>query len=336
MSPTAHRAEAPADRPTARPAEAPTAGRTIRQTGSLDDNPATRPAEADAPTTRHAGTDSPTPHRTGTTADRPTGHQAEADTGNPTRQQTEAKTDGPTDHRAEADTGHPTAHPAEATTGNPTTHPAEATTDHPTTHPAEADTNNPTRQQAEAEADGPAAHRAGATARTVRARAAWPEPGESGAPAMPAGFIASTFPALVATVADRCLRRGYGEPGGPAAGGGERRTAVVLVSERGDQGTLDAVAAAVDGGRRMQPLLFFQSVPNAVLGWVAARWELVGPVVCVSPGGDPVAEGLELADLLIEDGDADDVLLLLADQAAGPDQPDRPDRATAFLITRPS
>ncbi|MFJ5884313.1 beta-ketoacyl synthase chain length factor [Kitasatospora cineracea] len=162
---------------------------------------------------------------------------------------------------------------------------------------------------------------------------------------MPAGFIVSTFPALVATVAERCLRRGYGEPGGEAVGGGGRRTAVVLVSEHGDQGTLDAVAAAVDGGRRMQPLLFFQSVPNAVLGWVAARWALVGPVVCVSPGGDPAAEGLELADLLIADGDADDVLLLLADQAdpaAGPDQPDqpdlpdRPDRATAFLITRPS
>ncbi|ROR38090.1 hypothetical protein [Kitasatospora cineracea] len=203
----------------------------------------------------------------------------------------------------------------------------------PTAHRAGAAADSPATRQAGATADHLTARRAGAAANTVRARAAWPEPGETGAPAMPAGFIASTFPALVATVADRCLRRGYGEPGAPAAGGGERRTAVVLVSERGDQGTLDAVAAAVDGGRRMQPLLFFQSVPNAVLGWVAARWALVGPVVCVSPGGDPAAEGLELADLLIEDGDADDVLLLLADQAAGPDHPDR---ATAFLITRPS
>ncbi len=223
----------------------------------------------------------------------------------------------PTTHRAGADRS--TTDRAETETDRPTPHRTGA--EHLTDHRAGAAVHSPTTRQA------------GATANTVRARAAWPEPGDTGAPAMPAGFIASTFPALVATVADRCLRRGYGEPGGPAAGGGERRTAVVLVSERGDQGTLDAVAAAVDGGRRMQPLLFFQSVPNAVLGWVAARWELVGPVVCVSPGGDPAAEGLELADLLIEDGDADDVLLLLADQAAGDG---RPDRATAFLITRPS
>ncbi|MGV9269033.1 beta-ketoacyl synthase chain length factor [Kitasatospora sp. NPDC003701] len=171
-----------------------------------------------------------------------------------------------------------------------------------------------------------APHRHGGSA--VRAVASWPEPGDDGAPAMPAGFIASTFPALVATVADRCLRRGYGEPAEPA---GERPTAVVLVSEYGDQGTAEAVAAAVDGGGRLQPLLFFQSVPNAVLGWVAARWDLVGPVVCVSPGADPAHQGRELADLLIEDGDADEVLLLLVEQAAGPGGRDR---AEAHLICR--
>ena len=35
-------------------------------------------------------------------------------------------------------------------------------------------------------------------------------------------------------------------------------------------------------GDRVGPLLFFQSVPNAVAGHVAARWGLTGPVVCLS------------------------------------------------------
>ena len=66
--------------------------------------------------------------------------------------------------------------------------------------------------------------------------------------------------------------------------------------------------------------MFFQAVPNAVAGHVAARWGLDGPVVCV---GDADA-GVDVAGVLIEDGDADQVLVVRVEQG--------PDRAEAVLL----
>lgn len=172
----------------------------------------------------------------------------------------------------------------------------------------------------------------------VLASACWPESESDTRPPPLAGFIASSFSPLVAAVADRCLSRHFGAaPVDPATG---ERTAVVIVSVDGDVATGAAVAAAVDGGDRMSPLLFFQSVPNAAAGRVASRWGLAGPVVCLSPPGDETAgaeaarlqyAGLQYAAELIGDGDADRVLLLLVEQepAGGLD------RATALLVAPP-
>jgi hypothetical protein len=66
--------------------------------------------------------------------------------------------------------------------------------------------------------------------------------------------------------------------------------------------------------------MFFQAVPNAVAGHVALRWGLEGAVVCV---GD-VGGGVEVARGLIEDGDADEVLVVWVEQL--------PDRAEAVLV----
>ena len=93
-----------------------------------------------------------------------------------------------------------------------------------------------------------------------------------------AGFIESTFSPLLAEVAGP----------GPAPGRRPSRrhpgavTAIVMVTALGDVTSAARVAAAVDAGQRVPPLLFFQSVPNAVAGYLAARWQLTGPVVCVS------------------------------------------------------
>lgn len=74
----------------------------------------------------------------------------------------------------------------------------------------------------------------------------------------------------------------------------------------------------------MAPLLFFQSNPNAVLGLVAARWKLTGPVVAVSPlgtvPGEMPPDALELAALLLADGDADQVLVIAAEQTEQTEQ----------------
>jgi 3-oxoacyl-(acyl-carrier-protein) synthase len=159
----------------------------------------------------------------------------------------------------------------------------------------------------------------------VLARAEW----DGGELPQVAGFVVSSFNPLVAEVARRCLVAYFGEPpADPAIADG---VAVVLVSERGDTGTADALAEAVRTGRRVQPLLFFQSNPNAIVGHVTSRWGLGGPVVCVNTGADPLTEGLAVADLLIEDGDAVAALVVAADQG---DEPGVADRAVAVLVAR--
>ena len=78
----------------------------------------------------------------------------------------------------------------------------------------------------------------------------------------------------------------------------------MLASTTGDIATAVAVAQAVDQGRSVPPLLFYQSNANAVVGYVAARWGLAGPVVCTIPASDGLTDALEVATLLIEGGNA--------------------------------
>jgi hypothetical protein len=131
----------------------------------------------------------------------------------------------------------------------------------------------------------------------VLAEGYWPEPGDdvaAGPPSLP-GFVLSTFNPLAAVAADRCLSA-LSEPL-------PERTGIVLVSD-GDRTSAEHVHQAVADGKRIGPLFFFQSVPNSVAGLIAAKWQLRGPVVCVTDGG------LDEAALLIGDGDADQVLIV--------------------------
>ncbi|MGW0705571.1 beta-ketoacyl synthase chain length factor [Streptomyces sp. NPDC002643] len=162
---------------------------------------------------------------------------------------------------------------------------------------------------------------------TVVARASWSADSGEQPPNLP-GFTASPFAPIIAHIADACLSERFGEP--PLAAERAEDTAMVLVSRLGDMATEAAVTGSVDTGSKASPLLFYQSVPSAVLGVVSARWGLGGPVICVSPAGDPPAEGMDLAELLIEDGSAGDVLLVLVELAT---REDRPDRAEALLVT---
>lgn len=127
------------------------------------------------------------------------------------------------------------------------------------------------------------------------------------------GFVLSSFSPLVAAAANECLTTRHGNA--PAADDVGGRTAIVVVSGSGDVAMAEHVAHAVDDGARVGPLLFFQAVPNSVAGHVAATWGLRGPVVCLCPTGDPKAEGLAHARLLIDDGDANEVLVVLVEQA---------------------
>lgn len=136
----------------------------------------------------------------------------------------------------------------------------------------------------------------------VLAESRWPGPDDdaaSGPPALP-GFVLSSFNPLAAVVADRCLEHRQPEPD----------TAILLVSE-GDRTSAEHVHQAVADGKRVGPLFFFQSVPNSVAGHIAAKWNLRGPVVCLTPGPDARRTGLDEAALLIGDGDAGHALIVL-------------------------
>ncbi|MFC9328926.1 hypothetical protein [Kitasatospora sp. NPDC057015] len=158
---------------------------------------------------------------------------------------------------------------------------------------------------------------ASGTGLRVLASAAWPESAEDGSAPAIAGFVVSSFSPIVAETGRRCLLRrpGPARAESPPAGAERPVTAVVVVSPLGDLAGAVHVAEAVDGGHRLGPLLFFQAVPNAVAGHLAAQWRLTGPVVCV---GDTAA-GLAVTSLLLADGDADEALLIRVDQAYGPD-----------------
>ena len=158
---------------------------------------------------------------------------------------------------------------------------------------------------------------AAAAGLAVSAAAAWPESDDDRQVRPLAGFIVSTFSPLLAEVAERVLRRSGERPPG-------RVTALVIVTALGDVTSAAQVAETVDAGGRVGPLLFFQAVPNAVAGYLAARWDITGPVVCVGS----IAAGLDVSRLLIDDADADDVLVVWVDVAVT--EEDR-DQAAAIL-----
>lgn len=164
---------------------------------------------------------------------------------------------------------------------------------------------------------------------SVLAGAYWPRPDAPTQPRPVPGFILSSFAPLVAQVAQDCLAERYGPA--PRDLSDEAIVGIVLVSVGGDVGTAAATAQAVDNGTRVSPLLFFQSVPNSIAGWLAARWGLTGPVICFSPGADALGEAQETARLLFEDGVADQVLVVLVEQA-GPHEENHADQAAAALL----
>ena len=173
---------------------------------------------------------------------------------------------------------------------------------------------------------GLAALRAAAAAAglTVSSSASWPETESGGGPAALPGFVDSNFSPLLAGVAERVLAGRVLAGQAPAS----RVTAIVMVTALGDITSATRVATAVDAGQRVSPLQFLQSVPNAVAGYLAARWHLTGPVVCVSG----TSAGLDVAAVLIEDADADEALVVRVDLAVTEDDQDR---AAAVIVTRP-
>lgn len=124
----------------------------------------------------------------------------------------------------------------------------------------------------------------------------------------------STFGPVVLDVGGRCLAAHFGRPPAPYVDGG--RTAILIVSRYGDVQSTAAAAYRVDRGEPAGAQLYYEAEPVAVAGQLAAEWGLRGPVLCVSPAAEPVVQCLQVVSLLVGDGDADQALVILAEQAA--------------------
>jgi 3-oxoacyl-(acyl-carrier-protein) synthase len=144
---------------------------------------------------------------------------------------------------------------------------------------------------------------------TVLSEYRWPPGHPAELPALP-GYVLSSFSPLVAAAAEGCLA------GAALSAAARERIAVLLVSAGNDVVSAAHVRDRVAAGRRVGPLLFFQAAPNSIVGQVSGQWGLGGPVVCISPVSDAFAEAMAEAKLLLDDGDADAVLLILIEQAA--------------------
>ncbi|WP_051791469.1 beta-ketoacyl synthase N-terminal-like domain-containing protein [Amycolatopsis jejuensis] len=153
------------------------------------------------------------------------------------------------------------------------------------------------------------------------------------APAL-TGFIESEFNPLVHRVAWQCLS-------GRDLDGA--RTAVVLASRFGDATTADVASRQLVAGRVHNALLFMQATANAILGHVSLQFSLTGPLMSLS-ANDSADELLSVADLLLDDGDVDHVLLINVELAAGDrveavcaelgSTPPSEDRAAGVLVSR--
>lgn len=122
-----------------------------------------------------------------------------------------------------------------------------------------------------------------------------------------AGFVRSPFAPMLREAARRCL----GER--PATGLGNR-TAILLASVYGDAATLDIAGEQLAHGALLDPMLFHQTVPTAILGVLARDYGITGPITCLSTPDDLEREALDMAELLLADG-CEQVLLLLAELA---------------------
>lgn len=139
--------------------------------------------------------------------------------------------------------------------------------------------------------------------------------GDGVAPRLP-GFVASPFAPLVYDAVRRCLGAPDSADSPVAHRGG--RTAIVLGSLAGDAVTADLAGEKVARGGVAEPVLFHQTVSTAVLGVIARDYRITGPVTCVSAVGDTGAALLDSAALLLEAQEADQVLAVLVELAAGP------------------
>jgi hypothetical protein len=121
------------------------------------------------------------------------------------------------------------------------------------------------------------------------------------------GFIESTFNPLVYHTVKSLL----------AGAAGAAATGVVLGSELGDTTTSDVASQNLARGRIRNPLLFYQSIPSSILGYLSRELGITGRMSCVS-SGTLLADLLEMADLMLADPRTEQVAVIAIELAPNP------------------
>ena len=132
----------------------------------------------------------------------------------------------------------------------------------------------------------------------------WQEAGPTDAPPVP-GFIESAFNPLVYAVIRRLFDL-------EAFSAGEQ-TSLLLGSLFGDATTNDLASKQLIQGKPDNPLLFYQSVMNSIVGYITREMGITGTTLCTTSFGNMTSALLEQAELLLASGDARQVIIVGAE-----------------------
>ncbi|WP_336320946.1 hypothetical protein [Streptomyces lavendofoliae] len=179
---------------------------------------------------------------------------------------------------------------------------------------------------------------------SVVGRAAVVSRGDADAPPGVPGFIESRFSPLVRQAVDLCWMDA--ERAGPSRLAD--RTGVLLLTAFGDSTTTDLASRRLIEGRVRNPLLFYQSVPTSILGFITRELGITGPLTCLSVHDGNAREAFETAGLMLADDSLDQLLLIGVELAGtartsaagegipgGVRDPSQGDAAAALLLRRP-
>jgi acyl-coenzyme A synthetase/AMP-(fatty) acid ligase len=118
-------------------------------------------------------------------------------------------------------------------------------------------------------------------------------------------FIESAFGPLVSHAVSQAVGGDLAEP----------RTAFVLASTFGDTATADLASRKLVAGLPLNALLFYQSIPNSILGHLAQQYGFVGPLTCLAARERLLTRCLAQAELILEDEAADRVVVVAVELA---------------------
>jgi len=121
------------------------------------------------------------------------------------------------------------------------------------------------------------------------------------------GFVRSNFNPLVYHSAVRAYEKAQLEPLSA------ERKGILLGSLFTDAITEEESMKDLVQGKRLSPIMFPQSVPNAIVSVIAKQLEIHGPMSCVSVSRNSIFQLLDQASIWLDDDDVDVVLITFCD-----------------------